>query len=58
MFEMETLVIVDQLMQSKGINFSKAVNLLIKQADYLLRKVTLLREEQKVRSEEAKNGGV
>lgn len=51
-FDMETLVIVSKTMQERNINCSKATCFLIKQADYLLQKIKIMRMDQK----EAKDG--
>lgn len=45
MFEMETLVIISKVMEERHLNFSRACNFLIKQGEYLLRKVTVMRQE-------------
>lgn len=46
-FEMETLIIIGKTMEERNLNFSKANNFLVKQADYLLNKLKLMKQEQK-----------
>jgi hypothetical protein len=46
-YELETMSIIGRCMDSRKLNFSKAVNLLIKQGDYLLNKIQLQRAEEK-----------
>ena len=45
-FEMESLVVIGKCMRQRNINFSKAVNFLLKQGDYLLRKIEIMKEEE------------
>ena len=44
-YDSESVVIIGKYMDERNVNFSKTVNFLVHQADYLLRKSQLLREE-------------
>jgi len=48
-FELETLVILDKVMENRHLNFSQAVNFSIKNGDYLMKKLLLSRQEQQLK---------
>lgn len=48
-FDLETLVIIDKIMENRHLNFSKAVLFGLKNGDYLMKKLLLSRQEQKLK---------
>jgi len=48
-FDFETILIIDKVMEERTLNFSQACSFLIKQGDYLLKKIQLARQEQKLK---------
>ena len=52
-FELRTLPYIYKIMNNQQKNFSQAVNYLIISADYLLKKIELLRQEDKINENKA-----
>jgi hypothetical protein len=50
-FDMETLIIINAAMEERRINFSESVRYLIKNGDYVLKKIKRAREEELLQAE-------